>query len=136
MNVLSLKEPFATLIKNNIKYIETRSWKTEYRGELYIHASKSKVDKNVYSRKELIKLFDEDELQYGSIICKCELVDCIKITEEYAEYIKNNDYQQYICGDYTVGRYAWILKNIEPLDRVIPAKGKLYIWKYEEKTTD
>lgn len=136
MNVLSLKEPFATLIKNNIKYIETRSWKTEYRGELYIHASKSKVDKNVYSRKELIKLFDEDELQYGSIICKCELVDCIKITEEYAEYIKTNDYQQYICGDYTVGRYAWILKNIEPLDRVIPAKGKLYIWKYEEKTTD
>lgn len=35
MKVLSLTEPFATLIKENLKLIETRSWKTSYRGELY-----------------------------------------------------------------------------------------------------
>ena len=40
MKVISIKEPFATLIKENIKNIETRSWKTNYRGEIYIHASK------------------------------------------------------------------------------------------------
>ena len=45
MKVLSIKEPFASLIKNKKKYIETRSWKTNYRGELYIHASLSKVKK-------------------------------------------------------------------------------------------
>lgn len=38
MKVLTIKEPFATLIKNKIKHIETRSWKTNYRGEIYIHA--------------------------------------------------------------------------------------------------
>lgn len=32
MKVLSLKEPFATLIKEQKKLIETRSWKTSYRG--------------------------------------------------------------------------------------------------------
>ena len=39
MKVVSIKEPFATLIKEKRKCIETRSWKTNYRGELYIHAS-------------------------------------------------------------------------------------------------
>lgn len=35
MKVLSLTEPYATLIKEKKKLIETRSWKTNYRGELY-----------------------------------------------------------------------------------------------------
>lgn len=35
MKVLSLTEPYATLIKNGIKTIETRSWKTNYRSKLY-----------------------------------------------------------------------------------------------------
>ena len=34
MKVLSLLEPWASLIKENKKKIETRSWKTSYRGEL------------------------------------------------------------------------------------------------------
>lgn len=132
MKVLSIKEPFATLIKKKKKYIETRSWKTNYRGELYIHASISKITKDVKERKELMKLVDDDEMEYGNILCECELVDCIYMTEEYIEYIKNNEYDQYICGHYEVGRYAWILKNIEPLEIVIPAKGRLGIWNYYE----
>ena len=43
MKVLSLTEPYATLIKNGSKTIETRSWKTNYRGRLYIHASSTKI---------------------------------------------------------------------------------------------
>ena len=39
MKVLSIKEPFATLVKDGVKRYETRSWKTNYRGEIYIHAS-------------------------------------------------------------------------------------------------
>jgi len=42
MKVLSIIEPWATLIKEKKKYIETRTWKTSYRGELYIHVSKKK----------------------------------------------------------------------------------------------
>lgn len=41
MKALSIKEPFTTLIKDNVKIYETRSWKTKYRGEIYIHASLS-----------------------------------------------------------------------------------------------
>ena len=60
MKVLSLKEPFATLIKNKKKLVETRSWNTNYRGELYIHASVTKIDKETRNRKELFDLFTND----------------------------------------------------------------------------
>lgn len=133
MKILSIKEPFASLIKNNKKYIETRSWKTNYRGELYIHASISKITKDIKKRNELMNLVSDDEMGYGNILCRCELVDCIYMTEEYIDYIKTNEYEQYICGHYEVGRYAWILKDIEPLDEIIPAKGQLGIWNYDDK---
>lgn len=38
-----IKEP--TLINEKKKCVETRSWKTAYRGELFIHASSSKYKK-------------------------------------------------------------------------------------------
>lgn len=133
MKVLSLKEPFATLIKNNKKYIETRSWKTNYRGEIYIHASQTKIGKSIDGRDELKKLVSNDEMNYGNIICKCQLIDCIEMTEEYINKIKTEAYQQYICGQYEVGRFAWILQNIEPLKAPIPAKGQLGIWNYKNR---
>ena len=55
MKVLSIIEPWATLIKEKKKYIETRTWKTSYRGELYVHASKKKINENLKSRAELLK---------------------------------------------------------------------------------
>ena len=41
MKAISLKQPWADLIVNGIKDIENRTWKTSYRGKLFIHASKS-----------------------------------------------------------------------------------------------
>lgn len=130
MRTLSLREPFATLIMNKKKYIETRSWKTNYRGELLIHASKALIGNSINGREELINLIDNDEMHYGKIICKCELVDCIEMTNEYIAKIMKEEHQQYICGLYAVGRYAWIIKNIEPLNPLIEEKGKLGLWNY------
>lgn len=126
MKVLSIKEPFASLIKNKIKFIETRSWKTNYRGEIYIHASISSW-KILTERDE--KLLKDNTLQYGNIICKCNLVDCVYMTKEYVENIKNNNPQEYLCGDFQEGRYAWVLDNIESIEP-IKAKGVLGIWNY------
>lgn len=41
MKCLSTIDPFATLIAIQEKKIETRSWKTNYRGKIAIHASKN-----------------------------------------------------------------------------------------------
>ena len=52
------------------------------------------------------------------------------MTEEYIEKMRTNNYQEYICGHYEVGRYAFVLDDIVPLKNPIPAKGKLGIWQY------
>ena len=51
MKVLSLTEPYATLIKKGIKTIETRSWKTNYRGKLFIHASSTRIPREYKSNR-------------------------------------------------------------------------------------
>ena len=131
MKVLSLTEPYATLIKLGKKKIETRSFKTNYRGELYIHASSTKIPKEWKNNKELMELVDGNDLNFGYIILKCKLVDCVYMDEEFLDKIKK-DKLEFICGDYRLGRYAWILEDIEVLDKPLFAKGKLGIWNYEE----
>lgn len=133
MKVLSLTEPYATLIKEGKKKIETRSFKTSYRGELYIHASSTKVPKEWKQNKELMGLLGESILNFGTIICKCNLVDCVYMTKEYVENMKTNNYNEYICGIYKEGRYAWILDNIKVIEKPIKAKGHLNIWNYDKK---
>ena len=131
MKVISIIEPWASLINDNIKFIETRSWKTTYRGEIYIHASLKKVSKNDKQIDELIALLKNKNFKYGHIIAKATLIDCIYMDNEFIKKIKNNK-TEYICGEYSEGRYAWILKDITPLNTPIPVKGKLGIWNYEE----
>ncbi len=128
MKVLSLKEPFATLIMNGTKKVETRSWKTNYRGEILIHASLG-VDKNLSNNKEIENYIKDLELNCGYIICRANLVDCICMDEEYVKKMQKN-IKEYCCGDYQVGRYAWILEDVYPIVP-IKAKGHLNIWNYD-----
>ena len=81
--------------------------------------------------KDLMNLVDINNLNYGYIICSCELVDCIEMTDDFIEKVKL-DNEEYISGIYARGRYAWILKNIEILDKPIKAKGHLGIWNFVE----
>ncbi len=131
MKVLTIKEPFATLIKKNIKYIETRSWKTNYRGELYIQAGVAKIRKDVRERPGLSELYNEEELAFGNIICKCNLVDCIYMTDEFIEQEKKKNHNNFISGHYEVGRYAWVLEDVKPI-KPIKVKGQLGIWNYKK----
>ena len=126
MKVLSIKEPWAGLIMNGTKKIETRSWKTKYRGEIYIHASSSKAK---ITKPEVYELIKDMNFKCGYIICKCNLVDCIYMTDEYVNDMKINHYEEYICGHYEVGRYAWIVEDVKVIEP-IEAKGKLGLWNY------
>ena len=44
---------------------------------------------------------------------------------------KENNPQNFIAGKYEVGRYAWVLDNIESINP-IEAKGQLGIWNYKK----
>lgn len=131
MKVLTIREPWASLIGKRVKIIETRSWSTSYRGELYIHAGLCKVPKNDERINRLSSYLDGDTYHYGEIFLKCTLDDCILIDEDFAAKAKSANSLNYDCGDYTIGRYAWIINNVEYISP-IKAKGHLSIWNYEE----
>lgn len=126
MKVLSIREPYASLILSGVKKIETRSWKTNYRGELYIHASLGKSSPS----PEVMKLVLYTNPGY--ILCKAKLVDCIYMTNEYVEQMKKDNPTEYLCGDYQEGRYAWVLDDVELVEPIL-VKGHLGIWNYDEK---
>lgn len=128
MKVLSLREPFASLIKEGVKKVETRSWKTNYRGEIYIHASITKAKND---ERDLFSLLQNTCFLYGHIICKCKLVDCVYMSKEYVNEMKMKNPIEYKCGLYEEGRYAWILEKVEIINP-IKASGQLGIWDYYE----
>jgi len=128
MKVLTIREPFATFIKEGIKKVETRSWKTNYRGKLYVHAGISKDWHSKIKERNFDDLIKGLEFNYGYIVCEVELVDCIYMTKEYIKNIKNNNYQEYLVGRYEEGRYAWMFDNVRQIDEKISVKGKLGLW--------
>ena len=134
MKALSIKEPYATLILDGVKRIETRSWKTNHRGDLLIHASSCKIPKEYRDNKELMKLVDGREMNYGKLICKCKLIDCVEMTQEFIDEVAKN-HNEFVSGFYEVGRYAWILDDIKPIDKV-DAKGRLGVWHYYRRVNE
>ena len=139
MKALTIREPFASLIKEGYKKYETRSFKTNYRGELYIHAGKAKVKEKQFENrphlKELSNNRKKEELDkifassYVKIILKCNLKDCIYMDEEFINEIKKDE-DEYACGHYEIGRYAWLLEDIEVIDP-IEINGQLGLWNFE-----
>ena len=126
MKVLTIKEPFVTPFAIGIKHYETRSWKTNYRGEIYIHTSKKKDTD--YLALELVT--ETECFPLGCIVIKGNLTDCIEITDDFIKKIKK-DGLEYICGFYEVGRYAWKIEDIEVIDP-IKVNGHLGLWNYDE----
>ncbi len=125
MKVLTIKEPYASLIANNYKKYEFRTWKTNYRGPIYIHTSKV-PNKN-------ISKFKKYNLNYknGYIIAKVNIVDCIMVDEKMDKYLKKLD--SVVYEDNYIGCYAWKIEDVEMLKNPIPISGKLGLWNYEEK---
>lgn len=127
MKVLTIRQPWATLIIQGDKRFEFRSWRTNFRGELLIHAGKAIDQKSV----ERLKKYLPDELPLGKIIGRVTVVDCIKCDEEFkAKCLKEN--QDVYAKTSFEERYALQLENIEVFDTPIEAKGQLGLWNFEK----
>lgn len=125
MKALAIKQPWASLIINNYKKYEFRSWKTNYRGKILIHAGMS-------LEKDMIDRFKNYNLDYilGAIIGEAELVDCILVDENFNKELRDIDPIVYGRSNHTE-TYAWKLVNIKKYDKPIYIKGKLGLWNYE-----
>lgn len=133
MKALSLWEPWASLIATGAKTYETRSWSTNYRGELLICAAKRHVKYEIISLLStwnfqgglaplVGKPLDLDfktwpgvracDLNFGMAVAIVNLVDC-KRTEDITlgEIAKEITF-----GDFSKGRYGWKLELIKRID--------------------
>ena len=124
MKVLTVKQPWATLIANGSKRVEFRSWKTNYRGSLLIHAGKTRDEESI---KKLQKYLP-DILPKGEIIARVTLKDCIIIDEELNKRLKEENIDIY--GANHIGQYAWLLDDVTKLEKPIKINGKLSLWDY------
>ena len=126
MKVITLKQPWATLVAEGYKKYEFRSWKTNYRGEIYIHAGKG-VDKSSMKRFESLNL----EYPTSKIIAKVKITDCILLDEKTNNKIEKENELIYGSSLNREG-YAWKLENVTKIncDKII--KGKLSIWEIDD----
>lgn len=125
MKVLTIKEPWATLIIDGYKKYEFRSWRTHYRGKILIHAGMS-------LERDMLERFKEYNLNCskGAIIGEAELVDCILVDEKFNQDLRKIDPIVYGRSNH-VETYAWKLENVIKYDNPIYIKGKLGLWNYE-----
>jgi ASCH domain len=105
---LSVRQPFADLIVSGLKPIENRTWRTPYRGVVYIHAAKAS---HTMRRAEIEHVFRVllPELPdcRGAIIGRATLVDIVEAHE----------------SPWFTGPFGWVFENPEWLFP-IPTKGR------------
>mgnify|MGYP004469618777 FL=1 len=121
MKVLTLRQPWATLVAEGIKKYEFRSWKTNYRGKVLIHAGTG-ID------KEDIKKYENMNLKFPSrrIIAVVEIEDCLELDGDLNKKIISENNIAY--GHKIRTGYAWKLKNIKKIDYDKEVNGQLGFW--------
>lgn len=126
MKVLTIKQPWATLIMQGDKRFEFRSWQTKYRGDLLIHAGKG-IDKVAMKRLER---YLPNELPVGKILGKVTLVDCVRMCPEFKELLLQENADIYTESSFKEN-FGWQVENVQVFDEPIDAKGHLSLWEYE-----
>lgn len=130
MKLISLWEPWATLMAIGAKRIETRSWRTDYRGWLAIHASKGGLSKRelatVLEGEEFRRCLDGEQLSPGRIVAVVRLIDCLPMDGQgclsgvFEEYPELDTPRERHFGDFSFGRWAWVTDELIRLQEPIP----------------
>lgn len=151
MKTISLLQPWCTLLCVGAKKIETRSWSTNHRGEIAIHASIGNTKKinqllteppfggamrNIFGAKAYFEKGVE-LLPRGAVIATARITACYStVDEEFNEgvfdYYPDLDTPlERAFGDFSPGRFGWVITNVKLLPKPIPVKGKLGLWEWD-----
>ena len=134
IKALTLWQPWATMMALGFKTVETRSWSTDYRGPLAIHAAQNfPAEARKFCRENKVKrILDAygygrlSELPRGVVVAYGTLADVLP-----AHTILNSiGLDEHLLGEYSPGRFAWRIINCHRLLTPIPAKGKQRLWNW------
>lgn len=116
MKALSVRQPWAWLILHAGKDIENRSWHTNFRGRVLVHASKG-MTRDEYedasdplwaSKGPVIELPSFEALERGGIVGMVDIVDCVRQSD----------------SPWYQGEWGFVLRNPAPIP-FRPLKGAL-----------
>lgn len=146
MKVITLTQPWASLVACGAKKIETRSWPTKYRGLIAIHAAANFPKYAVEAcrtepfekalaadGKPLSECFHHDALPFGSVIAVCRITACEVMTPELIRMVPEPELS---FGLYEPGRFMWMLADAYKLTEPIPVRGFQRIWNFEDPQLD
>lgn len=144
IKALTLWQPWASLMALEHKKIETRSWKTNYRGLLAIHAAKRKMGTD---EKELLRMavmgagidigIKYDDYPFGEIVAVVDVINISRIDSHSSFYNMMFDIyggkHESLFGNYAIGRYAWITKIVYAVNdgENYPVQGHQGLWNWE-----
>jgi hypothetical protein len=127
MIALSLWQPWASLVAVGAKRIETRHWPApeSLRGErIAIHAAKRRNDLWLLDVPPFNEYgLDRETLPLGCIVATAVLVKCSKMDERMVAEVRGRRPHEHAFGLWMPGRWAWILRDVEPVDPV-PTVGR------------
>lgn len=141
LRALTLHQPWATLIAIGAKTIETRSWpppRTVRPGDrLAIHAGKHVADwMNEEWEQRVRALLGSDwrvSVPRGAVVAVATLA-AWGVTENrgrpWSAVPGDISGDDLLFGDWSPGRYAWVLTDVEPLDPPEPARGYQGLWNW------
>jgi len=118
MRALSLWQPWASLIYDGRKTIETRHWEMLYRGPLAIHAAK-RIEKDACEDFG----YDWRTISSGAVLCIVNVKNCVRFPHPLAPPDKYGDFQE--------GRFGILMEIVEKFEQPISAKGMQGIWNWE-----
>lgn len=117
MKAITLWQPWASLIADRRKTIETRPRPWKHTGLVAIHAG-LKVDREACVRFG----YDPDTIPRGCIVAVALKGACVRFPHLSAPA---DPY-----GDFTPGRYGYILHAVWRLTKAIPASGMQGFWEW------
>lgn len=128
MKTITIKQPFATLIAEGLKEYEFRTWKTNYRGDILIHAGKG-IDKEAMQRYAYLNL----DYPSGCIIAKATITDCVLVDDKLKKELQDKNPIVYygVLNKSDWKGYGFKLDNIQKVDP-IKVNGKLSFWEYND----
>jgi len=140
MKALSIKQPWASLIAHGIKDIENRTWRTNFRGRIYIHTSGTPakgITINSLSPEQLNLIPNVGcKMINSAIIGEVDIVDCvINHSSIWAESSEFSPYQENgVPHEGMKPIYNWVLANPVLYEKpILNVKGNLSFWEFKNK---
>lgn len=152
IKAITIWQPWATLIALRLKGFETRGRRTHYRGPIAIHAG-MRIDHEACEQEPIKSVlaangFTVDNLPTGAVIAIAELTECWEVVgKSHVPVLGTHvltdstgskmfgitqDTNEFHFGDFTPGRFAWEMSNVQQLPQPVPAKGQQGLWNWRE----